>query len=41
MERGQKAWALERLDQIAQHRKPLSECSVDELWRGELDLELK
>ena len=40
MERGQKAWALERLDQISQHRKPLSECSKDELWRGELDLEL-
>ena len=40
MERGQKAWALERLDQISQHRKPLSECSKHELWRGELDLEL-
>ncbi len=40
MERGQKAWALERLDQIAQHRKPLAECSADELWRGELHLEL-
>lgn len=41
MERGQKAWALERLDRIAQHRKPLAECSADELWRGELDLELR
>jgi transposase len=40
MTRGQKAWALERYDQIAQHRKPLAECSLDELWRGELDLEL-
>ena len=40
MMRGQKAWALERYDQIAQHRKPLAECSLDELWRGELDLEL-
>ncbi len=40
MERGQKAWALERLDRISQHRKPLAECSNDELWRGELDLEL-
>jgi transposase len=38
--RGQKAWALERLELIAQHRKPLAECSWDELWRGELDLEL-
>ena len=40
MVRGQKAWALERLELIAQHRKPLAECSLDELWRGELDLEL-
>ena len=38
--RGQKAWALERYDEIAQHRQPLAECSLDELWRGELDLEL-
>ena len=40
MVRGQKAWALERLELIAQHRKPLAECAMDELWRGELDLEL-
>ena len=40
MMRGQKAWALERYEEIAQHRKPLAECSLDELWRGELDLEL-
>ena len=40
MMRGQKAWALERYEQIAQHRKPLAECSLDDLWRGELDLEL-
>ena len=40
MVRGQKAWAIERLERIAQHRKPLAECSLDELWRGELDLEL-
>jgi transposase len=41
MVRGQKAWALERHDQIAEHRKPLVECALDELWRGELDLELQ
>jgi transposase len=41
MVRGQKAWALERHDQIADHRKPLAECALDELWRGELDLELQ
>ncbi len=40
MIRGQKAWTLKGVDQIAQHRKPLSECPIDELWRGELDLEL-
>jgi transposase len=40
MMRGQKAWALERCEQIAQHRQPLAECSLDELWRDELDLEL-
>ena len=37
---GQKAWTLARWDQISQHRKSLSDCSNDELWRGELDLEL-
>ena len=40
MMRGQKAWALERYEQIAQHRQPLAACALDELWRGELDLEL-
>ena len=40
MVRGQKAWALERLELIAEHRKPFAECSLNELWRGELDLEL-
>ena len=40
MVRGQKAWALERLGLIAEHRKPLADCSLNDLWRGELDLEL-
>ena len=40
MVRGQKAWALERLELIAHHRQPLADCSLDDLWRGELDLEL-
>jgi transposase len=40
MVRGQKMWALERLELIAEHRKPLADCSLDDLWRGELDLEL-
>jgi hypothetical protein len=37
---GRYAWTLRRLDQIEQHRKPLCDCGKDELWRGELDLEL-
>lgn len=40
MMRGQKAWAVGRFEAIARHRKPLAECSLDVLWRGELDLEL-
>ena len=40
MARGQQAWALARHEEIAQHRRPLAECGLDELWRGELDLEL-
>ena len=40
MMRGQKAWALERYEQLAQHRRPVAECALDDLWRGELDLEL-
>jgi transposase len=40
MTRGQKAWAWERFDELAQHRKPFAECDTHELWRGELDLEL-
>ncbi|MHB9068261.1 MAG: IS110 family RNA-guided transposase [Pirellulaceae bacterium] len=40
MVRGQQAWARTRWESLAQHRQPLAECSLDELWRGELDLEL-
>jgi transposase len=36
MASGRNAWALKRLDQIEQHRKPLCDCGKDELWRGEL-----
>jgi transposase len=41
MTRGQQAWALERRDDLNAHRKPLADCSLAELWRGELDLELE
>ena len=40
MTHGQKAWALERRHQLSQHGKSLADCSLDELWRGELDVEL-
>ena len=33
---GKKAWFTGR-EQIESYRKPLAECELDELWRGELD----
>ena len=39
IDRGQKAWRTGR-ELIDSHRKPLAECSLEELWRGQLDLEL-
>lgn len=35
-----KAWSIEGLETLEKHRKPLSECNMDELWRGELDVDL-
>jgi len=37
--RGAKAWFSGR-EGINSHRKPLAECEMEELWRGQLDLEL-
>ena len=37
---GRTAWSLKRLDHIEKYRKPLCDCRPNELWRGELDLEL-
>jgi transposase len=37
--RGSKAWYSGR-EEINCHRQPLAECSLEELWRGQLDLEL-
>ena len=37
--KGQAAWYSGR-DRINSYRKPLAECSMKELWRGQLDLEL-
>ena len=36
---GDKAWHTGR-SKINSHRKPLVECAANELWRGELDIEL-
>ena len=37
--KGQPAWYSGR-DRVDSYRKPLAECSMKELWRGQLDLEL-
>ena len=38
--RGARAWTFEGRKVINGYRQPLAECSLEELWRGELDLEL-
>ncbi len=35
-----KAQTFAGLTQLSKHRKPLAECGIDELWKGELDMEL-
>jgi transposase len=40
MTRGLKAWTLGRREELTRPSKPLAVCARDELWRGELDLEL-
>ena len=37
---GKRAWCNGRV-RINEYRLPLSECKLEELWRGELDLELR
>ncbi len=37
---GHRAWTVAGIEELSQHRKPLSECDTSNLWRGELDLEL-
>ncbi len=39
IDQGEKAWNTGR-DLINSYRKPLTECSYDELWKAELDIEL-
>jgi transposase len=38
--RGKRAWSQLGLQGIEQYARPLKECGVDELWRGQLDLAL-
>jgi transposase len=37
--RGERTWHTGRVDLDA-HRQPLAECSMDDLWRGQLDQQL-
>ncbi|NJL41154.1 MAG: IS110 family transposase [Leptolyngbyaceae cyanobacterium SM1_4_3] len=37
---GHRTWTVAGIEELSQHRKPLSECDLSNLWRGELDLEL-
>lgn len=39
--RGTKCWTQAGMEQMAEHSKPLTECEVDELWRGRLHVELQ
>jgi transposase len=39
--RGNKQWTLAGIKQLRSESKLLSKCSVDELWRGRLDVELQ
>lgn len=38
---GNKCWTQAGVAQIAEQAKPIDQCSVEELWRGRLDVELK
>ncbi|MEX0610734.1 MAG: transposase [Pirellulales bacterium] len=40
MTRGLKAWTQGRREELTRHSRPLADCTADELWRGELELEL-
>lgn len=38
---GHRAWTVLGVETLAKYAKPLAECELNELWQGELDLELK
>ena len=39
IDRGRRAWYTGR-EYINSYRKPLADCSMEELWQGQLDIEL-
>jgi transposase len=41
LDRGRRAWTVAGFEMIQQLAKPLEECSAEELWRGEVALELQ
>lgn len=40
LDRSRRAWSVAGRERINSYRKPLADCSMDELWQGQLDLEL-
>ena len=38
---GRSDWSIESLAKLRELARPLSECAIDELWRGQLQLELE
>jgi transposase len=41
MPTGQRGWSAESLERLREHARPLATLTVDELWRGQLWLELQ
>lgn len=39
--KGHKAWTVAGLETLSEYAKPVAECEITQLWRGELTLELK
>lgn len=38
---GHRTWTIAGLETLSQYAKPLAECEFNQLWQGQLDLELK
>jgi transposase len=39
--RGQKQWTIAGVKQLAEHAREITDCPIDELWRGRLKVELQ